>query len=73
MQIVKSFTDIAERKKRELDQGEDLQQINAINDETFQKIIDGSITNLFKDIIAMNQSKLCVEEDKEVIKKLHFS
>ena len=36
MQIMKSFTDIAERKMRELDQQEDYKEVNNINDDTFQ-------------------------------------
>lgn len=74
MQIIKSFTDIAERKKRELDRGEDHLEIYSVNDDTFQRIIDGSVSNIFKDIIALNQHKLKENlDDEAAYKKLKYS
>ena len=74
MQIIKSFTDIAERKKRELDIDDDHKEIASINDDTFQKILDGSVSNIFKDIMSLNEHKLKENmEDDCTYKKLKYS
>lgn len=58
MQIARSFSEIAERKMKELDDNRDCLQINLINDDKFQKIIDSSVGNIFKNIMALNATTI---------------
>lgn len=69
MQIARSFSEIAERKMKELDDNRDCMQINLINDDKFQKIIDSSFGNIFKNIMALNVNQVkndCVDTYKKL-------
>lgn len=71
MQIARSFSEIAERKQKELDDDRDCQQINMINDDKFQKIIDSSVGNIFKNIMALNANS--VKNDcQDTYKKIKY-
>ena len=71
MQIARSFSEIAERKMKELHDNRDCLQINLINDDKFQKIIDSSVGNIFKNIMALNA--MTIKGDcKDTYKKIKY-
>lgn len=63
MQIMKSFTDIAERKMRELDQKRDYLEVNNIDEENFNHLVEGSVGSIFKDLISLHQQELKQDEN----------
>ena len=54
---------------KELDDDRDCLQINLINDDKFQKIIDSSFGNIFKNIMALNAHQVkndCADTYKKI-------
>lgn len=60
---MKSFTDIAERKMRELDQKRDYLEVNNIDEENFNHLVEGSVGSIFKDLISLHQQELKQDEN----------